>query len=281
MAGGKRTQARIRGEQEAQAAAVELGRRARTARIRRRLTQAALAQRVGISRSRLADLELGRGARAPLTNWFLFGNALGIDVRVMFGRDASEPTTDAGHLAIQELVLRLGRAAGFDREFELPTGATERAHSIDVRLLDRPKRRMVIVECWNTIGDLGAASRSTDRKGAEAHALAAAIGWQDGTYQVGTCWVVRQTKRNRELVARYPHVFQTRFRGASQAWVGVLTGGGQMPRGTGLVWSDVRATRIFAHRRARGERGRARAEPGSCPGFSAGPVRAERGSCPG
>ena len=37
------------------------------------------------------------------------------------GRDPSEPTTDAGHLAIQELVLRVGRAAGYAGSFELPT----------------------------------------------------------------------------------------------------------------------------------------------------------------
>lgn len=252
MAGAKRTQARIRGDQEATAAAVELGRRVRAARMRRRLTQAALAQRIGISRSRLADLERGRGARAPFSTWFALGSALDTELRIAFGRDPQEPPADAGHLAIQELVLRLGRAAGFDGEFELPTGATDRGHSIDVCLLDRRKRRLVITECWNAIGDLGAASRSTDRKRAEAHAFAGAKGWEDGTYEIGTCWVVRATKRNRQLMSRYPHIFQARFPGSSQAWVRVRTGGGPIPAGAGLVWTDVGASRIFAHRRTRG-----------------------------
>jgi hypothetical protein len=83
---------------------------------------------------------------------------------VTFGRDPDESPVDAGHLAIQELVLRLGRAAGYDGAFELPTRPAEPWRSIDVGLASRAARRMILVECWNTIGDVGAAARSTSRK---------------------------------------------------------------------------------------------------------------------
>lgn len=249
MPGAKRSQARIRGEQDAVATAVELGRKTRTARLRRKLTQDALSARVGISRSRLADLERGDGASAPLASWCVLAKALDVGLRVEFARDPHEQTADADHLAIQELVLRLGRSAGLEGVFELPTRANDPARSIDVCLLDRRGRRLVVIECWNTFGDVGAASRSSDRKRAETHALAGGMGWTDGSYEMGSCWIVRASRRNRDLVARYPHIFETRFPASSQVWLRVLTVGGRIPSAAGLVWCDVRATRLFAHRR--------------------------------
>ncbi len=67
MAGIKRTQARITGESMAAAAARTAGVQVRASRKRRRLSQQALATRVGISRSRLADLEALARARACLS----------------------------------------------------------------------------------------------------------------------------------------------------------------------------------------------------------------------
>jgi len=48
---------------------------------------------------------------------------LGVDrpLVVTIQRDTSGETADAGHLAIQELVLRFGRVAGFAGSLELPT----------------------------------------------------------------------------------------------------------------------------------------------------------------
>ena len=48
--------------------------------------------------------------------------------------------------------------------------------STDVGLRDDRGRRLILVECWNTIGDLGAAVRSTNRKRVEAEDLAAVLG---------------------------------------------------------------------------------------------------------
>jgi len=212
------------------------------------MRQASLAARIGISQARQADLEAGRGGGAPLEVWFALGEALGRPFRAEFFRDRLEEPADAGHLAIQELVLKLGRRAGFEGRFELPTRPTDPSRSSDAPLLDRGGRRLILVECWNTFGDLGAAARSSDRKLAEARALAVALGGNKGAFEVGLCWVVRDTARNRELMARYRHIFQSRFAGSSARWVKALTAGAPIPDEPGIVWCDVRSTRIFARR---------------------------------
>ncbi len=249
MGGQRRTAAEIRGQQVAMLTSVALGRSVRSARQRRRLTQAALGARVGVTHARIAQLEGGEGSGAPLGLWFALAETLGRPLRVEFGRDPQEHTADAGHLAMQELILRLGRRAGYTGAFELPSRPADPSRSTDVGLLDRPHRRLVLVECWNYFGDLGASARSSDRKRAEAEATAIALGADERPLEVGVCWVVRDTRRNRALLARFPHIIESRFPGSSAAWIRALTQGGPLPRDPGLVWSDLHATRLFARRR--------------------------------
>ncbi len=175
------------------------------------------------------------------------GIALGRPLLVTYGRDITEAPADAGHLAVQELVLRLGRAAGYDASFELPTKPSEPWRSIDVGLSSPIERRMLLVECWNTIGDVGAAARSTERQRADLEDLA--VGRWGSAVTVGVLWVVRATSRNRALLQRYPEVFAARFPASSRGWIDALTTGSPPPMGAGLIWCDVGATRIFEWRR--------------------------------
>ncbi len=196
----------------------------------------------------ISRAERGLGGGLTLDAWQRIAIALGTSLRVNLPRDPLAETADAGHLAMQELVLRLGRAAGNKGLVELPTKPNEPWRSIDVALIDDVHRRLTVVECWNTIGDIGAAARTSTRKLAEAEAIATAR-WGERTHDVGLVWVVRATKRNRALVARYPEVFASRFAGSSARWVQALEAGQAPPADPGLVWSTVDATRIFAWRR--------------------------------
>ena len=115
-----------------------------------------------------------------------------------------------------------------------------------------PGRRLVISECWNTFGDLGAATRSSERKVKDAEEQAVAIAGDGPPFEVGLCWIVRDTKANRALVARYEHIFEAKFPGSSAQWLRALTEpGAPLPKQPGLVWSDVNATRLIARRRTR------------------------------
>lgn len=226
---------------------VREGAKVRRARRRRRLTQTQLGVKVGLSQSTISDLEIGEGGGLSLAAWQRAALVLDLPLRVELGRDTLEEPADAGHLAIQELMLRLGRAVGWRRTFELPTKPTDPSRSTDVGLIDEVNRRLLQIECFNTFGNIGAAVRSSDRKRAEAQALAISIG-HGQPYAIHTCWVVRATRRNRELLSRYPELFASRFGGSSRAWVSALTRGVPPPAENGLVWCDIGATRVFEWR---------------------------------
>jgi len=225
-----------------------LGGEVRTSRKRRRLTQARLAQRAGLSAMSVSRIERGLGGGHSLDRWQRVGLALGRPLRVELSRDLNEDPVDAGHLAVQELLLRLAKRAGYAGSFELATRSADPARSVDVALRDDHARRLILLEAWNTFGDIGASARSFDRKLAEAAQFAVAAGGRE-PYEVYGCWVVRATARNRALLARYPEIFAARFQGSSAGWVSALTLGSRPPGEPGLVWSDVAATRIYAWRR--------------------------------
>ena len=250
MPGIKRPAARIIGRQRAAKELLRAGQVVLEARHRRRRTQASLAKEVGISRSRLAAIEAGRGGGAPADVWFALGEALGIHLRFEFGRDPQAELRDAGHADIEELVLRLAKPAGWERAWEARSGGWGSDRSVDVRLIAHRRRRIAIVECWNTFGDLGEAGRSSDRKVRDTLQYAVAIAGDGEAFEVGLVWIVRDTRANRDLVNRYAHIFESRFPGSSRAWVNALTRGGPMPAQPGLIWCDVNATRLFARRRA-------------------------------
>jgi transcriptional regulator with XRE-family HTH domain len=245
----RRSAATIAGARESIAIAATLGGEVRRARRTRRLPMRAVAAQVGISVTRLSEIERGLGARAPLETWVALGVALGRPVAVSLSRplgQAHHEVADAGHLEIQEHVLRLARANGIRAAFELPPRPLAPSRSTDVGLHDRARRVRLHVECWNTFGDLGAAVRATARKHAEAAAT-----WPDD--RIATVWVVRDTAANRALLARFPAIIEATFTGSSRQWVRALTSGAEAPEGSGLVWSDPRAGAgtIREHRRAR------------------------------
>jgi len=226
----------------------DLGGQLRASRLRRRRTQQELADNAGISRSTVSDMERGWGGGRTLDAWQRLALAAGTPLIVKLQRDPLDEPADAGHLAMQELILRLGRRVGFATAFELATRPSEPWRSTDVGLRNDRRRWLWLIECWNSIGDIGVGARSSARKAAEAEALAVAFGGEE-PYRVATCWVVRASRRNRELVRRYPEIFASRFPGSSRQWVEALTAGADPPDEPGLIWCDIDASRLFAWRR--------------------------------
>jgi transcriptional regulator with XRE-family HTH domain len=235
-----------------------LGSEVRGSRLERRMTQAQLGERIGLARSTVGAIERGLGGGHTLDAWQRIALAVERPLRIELSRDVREEPgrrraprdPGAGHPG-----GRTGRLASDVRAADPPINP---AHSTDVGVRDDRARGLILVECWNTIGDVGAAVRSTIRKRAEAEGLAAAIGGGRSTmggdepgesYAVATVWVVRATRRNQDLVARYPELFASRFTGSSRAWVQALTSGSAPPADLGLVWCDVRATRLYGWRR--------------------------------
>ena len=189
----------------------------------------------------------------PVELWIRIAAVLGLSVRFELGRDPLASPVDAGHLGIQELVLTLGRRSGYGGTFELPLPASDPSRFVDVLLRSDASRRLVVVEGHNLIGNVGAELRSFERKLVMARDLAVVLGEGGEPYAVHGVWVVRVTRRNRELVARYPALFAARFPGSSRAWVRALSAGTAPPLEPGLVWCDRDATHLFEWRdQARG-----------------------------
>jgi len=107
----------------------------------------------------------------------------------------------------------------------LPTKPAHPSRSIDVVVRDDRRRVLIVNEISNRIEDLGQTVRDHRRKRADAEALAAIIGGEDGPYRVASCWILRATAANRALVARYPHIIESAFPGSSRRWVAALVDG--------------------------------------------------------
>lgn len=236
----------VTGQREAMAIAATLGGNARAARRARGWSIAHLARKVGLSVARLSEIERSLGTRAPLETWVALGIALERPLAVTFTRPLGQSVSsvsDAGHLEMQELLLRLAKTSGRHGSFEVPTKPTDPARSTDVGIRDPSARTRILAECWNTFGDLGAAVRATHRKSDEV-----AAAWPED--RIATVWVVRATASNRALLTRFPHIIDAAFPASSRRWVGALIKGDPPPSRPGLVWYDPGTRRLMERRRA-------------------------------
>ncbi|HEY3523160.1 MAG TPA: helix-turn-helix domain-containing protein [Candidatus Limnocylindrales bacterium] len=231
----KRTTHMLEGDREAAVAVATLGGQLRAARVRRRLRLVDLATRVGLSPARLSGVERGDGGGLPLRAWYRLGIAVGQPFAARISPPvAADRLDDAGHLEMQEWLLGLARRRRWpSRGWEVPTKPLDPRRSVDILVLIADT--VVLFECWNTIRDFGAAVRSTNRKLAEARALAVAL----GTGRVAACWLVRPTAANRSIVRAYPELVRARF-GASRPWTAALAGLRPPPDSLGFVWLDPR-----------------------------------------
>ena len=237
---------RVAGDREAQPLAATLGAAIRAGRRRCRLSQAALGRQVGLGQARVSAIERGLGAGVSLSTWVAFGLSIGQPLAVGFSRALTPGVgpSDAGHLDLQELAARLAAGHGWRATFELPTRPIDPHSSADLAVRDDAGRRLLVLECWNRFGDLGAAVRSSSRKLAEAAGLAALIGGER-PYAVALCWLVRPTAENRALLGRYPSLIRSRLPGSSTGWARALELGTPAPEEPGIVWLDLARRRVI------------------------------------
>ncbi|MEO5705318.1 MAG: helix-turn-helix transcriptional regulator [Candidatus Limnocylindrales bacterium] len=247
MPGIRRSAIVVEAERRAQERRARLGGEIKAMRARRKWSQTELGERSGLGRMVVSRLERSE-VQLDLQTLDRIGLALGVPLAVGFDRDLQQDVADAGHLAMQELTLRITRAAGFEARFEMATRPNDPSRSSDIGLAIDQLHLAIDVECWNTFGDLGAATRSSRRKVFELEQLAVGRWGEEGRARL--VWIVRESARNRALMARYPEIFASVFTGSSRAWVETLMTGSEPPAEPGLVWCDLATGRLHAWNRS-------------------------------
>jgi len=221
-----------------------LGRALRESRRALGASQAAAAERAGVSQSFWSVLERGGAGTASLETLTACAAAVGAQL-AMFAeaRPGSELPRDIEHLHRQELVLRIARAGGWRATPEHPIDLEAwRSRSIDV-FLERDRdgtRETVVVEIEDFLADVGSTFRGLADK---VMGVRRTAGSDPG--RVAGLLIVRRTNRNRAIVAELGEIFATRFPAPSRGWLAALTTTSKpMPLVDGWLWSATDASRL-------------------------------------
>lgn len=214
-----------------------------------------MATRAGISRGRWADLEAGRDGSATVATLNRAAFAVGgsLDAWVKQTSAADQPK-DSVHLRNQELVIRMSKPGGWEplpEEFLDREARTSRA--ADVLLRRRGQDGVREYALWSVtdwVDDVGAIVRDFTRRLAavDRYAIARMTG-DDPLPRTAGCWLLRATRRNRQLIAEHRHFFRARFPGAGRAWLAALANASApLPKDAALLWVSVNGERLFAAR---------------------------------
>jgi len=211
------------------------------------MTQAQVADRGALSQTLISDLEIGHGHGASIETWAMVAAAVGEQLvgYLEHAPGASLPR-DIEHARRQSALISFAAPGGWRSLPELRLDQETRwSRSIDVALVRHATGEAVVAEIWNWFEDVGAALRGLDGKVAPLREqLDPRVEWT-----VRGLFIVRDTRRNRALIAELGPMFAARFPGNARAWLRALTDPGQpLPEGGGLLWSDRTGTRLMASR---------------------------------
>ncbi len=245
----RRTAAQVGGDDRALAVAKELGRTLRMARRLLGLSQAEVGRISGVAQSTVSNAENERGDSLSMRTWSRLLRAVQVDLRAYGERaTAAHLPRDHVHLRSQEMVIRTAATGGWQAVPEQHLGGSGR-RSVDVLL--RRNQEWAAQEIWDWFDDVGDALRGWDRKLLDLEAFALGrlpVGRSPDSVRISGCWLVRATRRNRQLVADHHTLFRARFPASGKAWYRSLTTSASMPMEPGLLWLSVPGDRIFASR---------------------------------
>ena len=72
---------------------------------------------------------------------------------------------------------------------------------------------------------------------------------ETGGVRVAGCWVVRATRRNRQLVHEHETIFAARFPESGRLWLTAMEHAeASMPERSGLLWTSIAGDRLFPGR---------------------------------
>ena len=175
----------------------------RALRRRRGWTQQQLAERAGVSRSTVQQLE--RGGADAFTGRVIrrIAVALGarFEQRVLWQGEALDRLLDADHASIVERVIRWLRSEGWEVVPEATFAINGERGSIDVLAFHPETGALLVVEVKSVVPDLQALLGGVDRKARVAPAVARERGWL--VRHVGRVVVLTDDSTARRRVERH------------------------------------------------------------------------------
>ena len=135
---------------------------------------------------------------------------------------------------------RLGRLR--EREAGRPRSIERGAHAVDTDLAGA-HRNGALARPIETVGRLDGAKAVGQLEGAKTRPD------ETGEVRVAGCWVVRATRRNRQLVHEHETIFAARFPESGRLWLTAMEHAeASMPDRSGLLWTSVTGDRLFSGR---------------------------------
>jgi transcriptional regulator with XRE-family HTH domain len=245
---------------------IRLGRQYRALRLRRRLRQDDVSERVGVSRSEVGRAERGQADRLRLATLDRIATALGarLEIRLTWNGEALDRLLDAGHAALVEAMVERLRLAGWECAVELSFNVWGERGSVDVLAFHRASRTLLVVEVKSVVPDIQATLMTLDRKARLASELARQRDWNPVT--VGRLLVIGESRTSRRRVDAHRAIFDAAFpaRGiAVRDWMQAPAG---RPPFAGLIFLSSGRPTAARHRVAAdgaGARGPSRSNDGS------------------
>ena len=180
--------------------ALRVGRSLRALRVRRRLRQADVAAKAGISRSQYSRIERGSLRGLPVGDLQSACAALGadMDVRVRWHGEGLDRLLDAAHADLVNRTVRLLTDAGWESAVEVTFNEYGERGSVDLLGWRADVHALLVIEVKSVIPDAQATISAHDRKRRLAGVIGTARGWKPTV--VGSLLVVADSSTSRERV---------------------------------------------------------------------------------
>jgi transcriptional regulator with XRE-family HTH domain len=251
----RRATAAAKADRHAAEVAQRLGAALRDARRNALLTQRVAADRAGLSQATWSALENERDPRYTLATWDRAAFAVGTTLSAYLPEtSAADRPRDAVQLKNQELIIRTSQPGAWrglpEEQIDREARTSRFADVLLYRREPTHPAEYALMEVIDWFDDVGAPMRAWQRRldAVERYAIARMSG--DGPLpHINGCWIVRATRRNRQLVGEHENTFRARFPGSGRAWLAALTQPtSAMPRESALLWVSVNGERLFPSR---------------------------------